>query len=125
MPTNTAIAAAQATARRLAGGTVTLVRDGAEAADVPVAIGTTQYDLVDGNGVVSRFESRDFLIAVGDYDFGGGPVRPKRGDQIVEVVAGTTFTYEVSAPNGQNDWRFNGPYRDTYRVHTKKISETP
>ena len=123
MSTSAAIAAAQATARRLTGATVTLARGNSTSEEITAGIGTTAYDLIDEQGVVHRIESRDFLIAVGDYDVGAGPVRPARGDRIVETNDLGAFTYEVSAPDGQNDWRWNGPFRDTYRVHTKKVGE--
>lgn len=65
------------------------------------AIGKTGFDLDDGSGVIDRQESRDFIVTTADVDFGAGPVEPKTGWTITEILAGQTFVRKVGAPVNQ------------------------
>ena len=92
--------------------------------DVPATIGRTEYQQDDGAGVITRAESRDFLILACDLVFDGMPALPEPGDQIEEVQGGALFVYEV-LPVGsmQPHYRYSDPYRQTLRIHTKLIGE--
>lgn len=83
-------------------------------------IGQTVYEEIDNDGIVTRFESRDFLIAVADF---AAPVAapPQIGDEIDEVQGGETYSYRVtSIPGGQHYRR--DAHRIRFRIHTKRIS---
>ena len=92
--------------------------------DVPATIGRTEYQQDDGAGVITRAESRDFLILACDLVFDGMPALPEPGDRIEETQGGTLFVYEVLPVGGmQPHYRYSDPYRQTLRVHTKLIGE--
>lgn len=92
--------------------------------DVPATIGRTEYQQDDGAGVITRAESRDFLILACDLVIDGMPALPETGDRIEETQGGTLFVYEV-LPVGsmQPHYRYSDPYRQTLRIHTKLIGE--
>lgn len=91
---------------------------------VQATIGRTEYQQDDGAGVITRAESRDFLILACDLVFDGMPALPEPGDRIEETQGGTLFVYEV-LPVGsmQPHYRYSDPYRQTLRIHTKLIGE--
>jgi hypothetical protein len=76
------------------------------------------FESVDSNGVVERWESRDFVISAGDLPFDP----PERGDLIIETVGGKVLTYQVLAPKGMQPWKWD-PYRTAMTVHTKLVGE--
>ncbi len=77
---------------------------------VLATIGKTEWEYEDESGVVDRMETRDFLIDATDLDFGSGPVLPKRGMKIVEVIGTVTFTRTVASPPGLSFWDHDGYY---------------
>lgn len=92
--------------------------------DVPATIGRTEYQQDDGAGVITRAESRDFLILAADLVLDGVRVLPEAGDRIEETQQGATYVYEVLPVSGmQPHYRHSDPYRTTLRIHTKLIGE--
>lgn len=92
--------------------------------DVPATIGRTEYQQDDGAGVITRAESRDFLIRACDLVIDGMPVLPEPGDRIEEAQGGTLFVYEVlPVGNLEPHYRYSDPYRQTLRIHTKLVGE--
>lgn len=81
-------------------------------------IGKTEFPLELEDGLVETWEARDFLIQVLDL----GSTVPRSGDTIVETVAGVNYTYELTAPKGQQVAPFDDRYRQVYRIHTKAVS---
>ena len=100
--------------------TVTYKR-GIDTVDVPASIGRTEFEIDDGFGVLTKFESRDYLVLAADLVLGGWPILPERGDRIEETVGTTTYVYEVMAPGKEPAWRYSDPYRKTLRIHTKQV----
>lgn len=94
------------------------------AVTLQATIGRTEYQQDDGAGVLTRAESRDFLIRALDLVLDGFPALPEIGDRIEERHGGTTFTYEV-LPVGsmQPHYRYSDPFRATLRIHTKLVGE--
>lgn len=88
---------------------------------LPATIGRTVFEQADDRGLVSRIESRDFLMRAEDLVLAGAPALPKAGDVVREDQDGRTFVYEVMAPGGEPPFRFSDPYRRTIRVHTKHV----
>lgn len=107
---------------RHAASTVQYVR-GSRSAEVLGSIGKTTFEVDDGYGVLVRYESRDFLILAADLTLDGQPVFPQRGDRIRETQGGTVFVYEVTAPSKEPCWRYSDAFRQSFRIHTKQITE--
>ncbi len=96
-----------------AGATVTYVRDGL-AATVTAAVGRSAFEGAGQNGVLERWESRDYLVAAGELPFG----EPRRGDSIAETRNGETVVYEVASPRGVPEWHYGDAFRTIVRIHT-------
>ncbi len=96
-------------------------RRGSAASVVTATPGSTVFRFNDEYGRTVRTESRDFLIAVSDL---AALTEPERGDQIEETQDGVVYTYEVLAPNSEPCWRYSGPFRKIYRIHTKLVDQT-
>ena len=103
---------------------------------VSAVVGRTVFDVDEGYGQITRFESRDFLINKSDligFPFETTPSSfPQRGDEIDELVLDDVrlpgqsirYRYEVMAPSGQAVWEYADASRNLLRVHTKLINET-
>jgi predicted aconitase len=98
-----------------------MYRRAADEVEVSATVGRTIFEQADDRGLVSRLESRDFLVRVEDLVLAGSPVLPKAGDQVREAQEGKTFIYEVMAPGGEPPFRYSDPYRRTLRIHTKHV----
>lgn len=94
-------------------------RRGVQEIPVNATVGRTPFRIEDG-GVSLRIETRDFIITAAAMAALG---LPNRADQISETIAGVTVTYEVYAPGGEPEWRWSGPDRTRFRIHTQRISE--
>lgn len=100
--------------------TLVTYRRGATELVVPATIGMTTFEQQDSDGIVTRFQSRDFIITAADIADLGEPVV---GDEIDEVHSGTQYTNEVMAVAGGPAWRWADAYREAIRVHTKQTRQ--
>tara|TARA_B100001094_G_scaffold330972_1_gene397722 strand:+ start:1301 stop:1720 length:420 start_codon:yes stop_codon:yes gene_type:complete len=111
--------------------TVTYVRS-TGSTPVTAAIGRTTFDVDDGYGNLTRWESRDFLISKADLigsNHDQDNVWPVAGDTIHEDTGADAalggdhmrYTYQVMAPAGEALWEYADAYRNLIRVHTKKV----
>ena len=82
-------------------------------------IGRTVYDEIDDDGIITRFESRDFLIAIAEFTTVSGP--PAIGDVIAETQDSITYQYRVTAITGGQHYQRDA-HRFRFRIHTKRIS---
>lgn len=101
-----------------------LYRRGTDEKEVQATIGKTEFEQADDAGLIHRVESRDFLVRTAELDLGSGPIIPRAGDQVRDMVGGvggSVFVYEVNAPGGQPPFRYSDPYRRVLRIHTKQI----
>lgn len=96
-------------------------RRASDEVSVSATIGRTVFEQADDRGLVSRIESRDFLVRAEDLVLAGSAVLPKAGDSVRDSQDGRTFIYEVMAPGGEPPFRFSDPYRRTLRIHTKHV----
>lgn len=117
-PFATAIAAAAGTLRAVTGDTVTY-RRGGSSVQVVATVGKTTRDVDESDGLVTRYESRDFLVTAAELVLGGVRVMPLPGDQVVE---GDGTVCELMDFPGEGYWRWSDPYRVTLRIHTKRVS---
>lgn len=86
-------------------------------------VGQTEFQVDDGQGG-TRIEhsDRDFLFLSDGFFLDGQSAEPQPGDRVEEFTAqGHRFVYEVMAPAGLPVWRYDDPYRQMIRVHTKLV----
>lgn len=98
---------------------------GASTIEVQATIGRTIFEQADEFGIVTKTESRDYLIRTADLVLDGQTTLPKRVDQIRETDGTTTFVYEVLSPGDEPVFRYSDPYRKSLRIHTKHIATEP
>lgn len=104
-----------------AGETVTYER-GLDSASLTAVIGRTEWDSIEGEGLVTRIESEDFLIEAADLVLAGEQTEPQRGDRIKRTIGGTTHVFEVlpfGAAGDEQPFRYSDRSRSLLRVHTK------
>lgn len=114
-----ALTTAIRTARQLQ-GTPIVYRRGLHGVALVAIVGQTPVERDDGQGTVVRSRVRDYLIEAADLVLDGERIEPAKGDQIEETVGNQRFTYEVLPLGKEPPWRFSGPSRNTYRIHTKQ-----
>lgn len=103
---------------------VTITRADDEITGVAATIGRSQDLRFDDNtGIVIGHETRDYLIAAADYDFGDGPVEPQTGDIITDSSSGKAIEYVVRPTSGEDGARWSDRYGVRWRIHTKRLSE--
>jgi len=95
---------------------------GSNTVEVQATIGRTVFEQADEYGIVTKTESRDYLIRTADIVLDGQVTVPKRGDQIRENDGSSTFIYEVLSPGDEPVFRYSDPYRKALRIHTKHIA---
>ena len=90
---------------------------------VRATIGKSEFQVDDSSGLLTRLETRDYLILAADMVEDGSPIVPAPGDRISETAypGAPPVTYEVMSPAGQPAWRWSDPYRQTYRIHARLI----
>lgn len=95
-----------------AGRTITYQRGGSSA-DLTAAIGRSEWQSQNSQGVIESWQSRDYLVGYSDLPFG----EPVRGDVIVEEIGDDVGTYEVTTPRGVPVFH-SDPFRTLVRIHT-------
>ncbi len=100
--------------------TVTYSR-GENSVELSAAIGNTPFELDDGHGVITRIESRDFLITAWDLVLDGSETVPQAGDKIRETVGSQGIVYEAMAPGDEPPYRYSDSHRHSLRIHTKQV----
>lgn len=105
------------TARQVAGVAVTY-RRGEASVELTAVVGQTPTERDDGTGIVVRSKVRDYLIMATDLVLAGEPASPQKGDRIEEADG---HVYEVMPVGSEPAWRYSGPGRDVFRVHTRLI----
>ena len=90
---------------------------GEDSVAVQAGVGKTTFDVDDGYGLMTTWESRDFLIAAADLVLSGEVIKPQRDDTISDGGK----VYQVMAPGKEDVCRPSDPYGVTWRIHTKQI----
>ena len=103
------------------GGEVSLVRSGATTEGVIGQLLLNTYSGENNEGITITVQMTDFVIARKDYQFGEGPVEPRKGDRITKQIAGVENTFEVTpAPDGRAvEWA--DPGGDEWLIHTRRV----
>lgn len=117
-----AIGAALRATSRLQGGAIVYRRAGKQVS-LTSCFGKTLFDVQDKNGIVTAWESADFLVAAENLVLNGVKFEPQRGDRIERTVESRQLEYEVMGPAaGHEAFRYSDPQRLVLRIHTKLIS---
>ena len=94
---------------------------GGDSIELAATPGRTEFEQVDGFGVIHKLESRDFLVRAVDLVLASVQTLPVAGDRISEADGDRTYIYEVMAPGDEPPWRYSDRYRQTLRIHTKHV----
>jgi len=124
-PFAAAIQSAFGAVQQSAGVSIVYTR-GSTPLDAPILAvpGQTLFQFNDQDGGVIEYQSRDYIVSVSDLRMSGNLILPQRGDYIAETQGNTTFTYEVSRPEGiDTPWRYCDVARTRVRIHTKLKSQ--
>ena len=95
---------------------------GDDVVDLTAVPGSTHYETETSGGIFESHQARDYLVLADDLKIGGDRVKPKRGDEIRETVAGEEVTFPVMALGGSRHYDFSDPHRQILRVHTKQVN---
>lgn len=105
------------------GGSITLRRGGSTTTGVSAQVIITDHDAIDDqSGMTVSVQSRDFLIRVEAYAFGGTAVEPRAGDVIVETVNGVECQFELMPIGRRPAFEWAAADGRRWIVRTKKVS---
>lgn len=99
------------------GVNVTISRGASSTAISKAVPGRSQHDVTSNGQIVEQVKSRDYLIPVSDYKFGGVVTLPQRGDRITEDGK----IYAVLAMGTEAQWRYTDQTQLILRIHTKEM----
>lgn len=102
-----------------AAGRVITYRRGQSQAHMTATIGQSMFESADSNGVLERWESRDFIVRSSLLPFG----EPQRHDQIIDTLGNAGVAYEVASPRGVPLWHYGDAFRTVVRIHTKLVED--
>lgn len=117
---------AQMQAAAVSGNTLTYTRTGHTVLTLTNIAweGRTVFATNVEGGARIEFGDRDYLIPVESLVLTGTAVEPAIGDRITETIDGTATIFEVMLPDtGEPAWRYSGPDRNVWRIHTKEVQE--
>lgn len=84
--------------------------------------GRTVRQVADDEGILTRVETQDWIVAAGDLVLGGAPTLPQPGDEIVEPVDGVEgggMVYRAAPIDREGCWSWHDPHtRSALRIHT-------
>lgn len=85
--------------------------------------GVSKFDVIDDNGTMIRYQSRDFIVRASELEIDNEIVTPQKGDKIKEDIgSGQIAVHELMRPDGgENVWRFSDLARTYIRIHTKQV----
>ncbi len=106
---------------RQATGKMVTYRRGLVTCDLTAVVGRSEFESQGDYGVVTKVESRDYLVAVADLRLDDQQIYPMSGDRIEERFGETLVAYEVMAFGNEPCYRYSDPGRTTLRIHTKQI----
>jgi hypothetical protein len=100
--------------------------------DILATIGETTFEQLDREGILLKFESRDFIFPGEVLRLGGSVIEPVKGDRIehwlewdatLNACVGTLlWSYEVMALGTEPVFRYSDRHHGEIRVHTKEIA---
>lgn len=103
------------------GEEVTLVRGSTESGAVTAQVFTQEYAGQSDEGFATTVNFDDFIVDVGDYEFGAGAVEPRNGDRIKRTIDGTVHTYEVTPTADRRCCEWADTTGNEWKIHTNHI----
>jgi hypothetical protein len=97
------------------------VHNGEETIEVPATISSTRFRTFDENDNYIYYTSVDFVVTAGRLVFGGVPRLPTRSWRVRACVGLSNGTYQLSAPSGEQCFKYDDPHGVSLRLHTLKI----
>ena len=97
---------------------------GASSVVVTATPATSEFEIVDVDGISHKIEMQDWLILKADLIIDSAVVEPLAGDQVRYVIGSDTFVFEVQEIEGEPAFKYTSPYKVRYRIHTKQIDVT-
>lgn len=89
-------------------------------------VGRTKFTRRDAaGGTRVAWSDRDYLFPAAALAAAGVPVRPARGDRVVETLPEGVRVFEVSPFEDEPEWVWSDPQRTLYRVHCKEVAPAP
>jgi|688.fasta_scaffold1050499_1 hypothetical protein len=79
---------------------------------------SSTVDVVSANGIVQRWELRDFVISLDQMPF----PEPMAGDVIIEAKGTVVLSYEVLSPPGLEVWKWDN-FRTAFKIHSRLVQE--
>tara|TARA_B110000444_G_scaffold234999_1_gene245714 strand:- start:235 stop:639 length:405 start_codon:yes stop_codon:yes gene_type:complete len=92
---------------------------------VAATVVATEYDVFDGEGFRTTFNSRDFIINVKVLGLGVVEYQPEVGDEIIETTGNITKSFMVCSPDGRSHYEYADVDRLAFRIHTKAVDQSP
>lgn len=114
-----AFAAGLASIRAADGTQIKITQGNQTIGPIPAAIGETQFELEDEEGVLTTWTSRDYFVAVADL----GGLQLAGNETVTELVDGQhARQFTVLAPDGKPVFGFSDPGQTELRIHTKETT---
>lgn len=114
------------TAAKTTGVRITYTRGGDRLCVIDDAIHSNAKPEIVTSGATIRVDSDDFIILADRLRAAGQRTEPEEADQIELVTGQSRRTFQVQSPGrGRQCFERMGTGPIGYRIHTKKISETP
>jgi hypothetical protein len=104
---------------------VVVYQRGESSIEVRASLGRSEGEQEEGNGLITRFESRDYLIDVADLLLDDVLSEPLAGDRIIEGPLEEGKVYQVAPIPGRPVWEYADAYRNKFRIHTKFVGRQP
>lgn len=98
---------------------------GASSIEVRANLGRSEGEQEESGRLITRFESRDYLIDVADLLLDDLASEPQEGDRIIEGPLEDGKVYQVAPIPGRTCWEYADAYRNKFRVHTKFVGNQP
>jgi hypothetical protein len=102
-------------------GIIVIYHRGSASTNVGCWLGNTAFRVNDQTNSRLVWSERDYLIPVENLKINGVLVTPTYGDWIEETDQNNvTRRFELSAPQGEQVWRYSDQQKTLYRIHTKE-----
>lgn len=98
---------------------VSITRGGSTTSAVSARVGSTPFEVDDGDGMTLSVEAVDWLIAAAAYRIAGVVTLPAHGDLIRRTLGSTVYVYEVLPMGSEPCFRFSDRDRSRLRIHSK------
>ena len=84
--------------------------------------GTSSSDVLDADGALTKYTSRDWLIESSDLVLSRTAITPREGDTVTEYVGDSKYVYTVNKVPGSECFDWCGTEHARFRIHTKQTS---